>query len=661
MDQRRPSGHEDEELDLTEHGNGRPGPGGQPPPKDTDSTEGVRIIGAEEAAEAIEHGQRHRPAGRGPAPLLRPPRVALGRSPPRPALPPRPEHRVDHRAAPPPRQRARAAAAAPLDRAPHRRGAGRPPRPRARRVRRWVTRTTSTPGRRIATAGPRWRDSASDWDEPDYDAEAMSHDDDTRVGALDETERPEPDDFFGFDESPTVEAAGGRVRQADPDGPLTRGHGDVSDDFDRESGSDVRTGRPDADPATRVVRTGLRARATGDQGPSDPHPLRGIPDRDVGIAIATGVGPGRRRPGAALARAGLGHGARDRCDRGRRRRALQRAAAGRLPAGHAARPGRHRARSSWRRTGRARPPYPWSLGLTVIATLLWYLIGVSRNQPTMNVAVSLLVVLYVGLLGSFAALILTFPDEHGVGVLIAVVLAVVANDVGALVVGRQWGHARLAPDISPSKTVEGLHRRARWPPIVVTTIAVGIIGWAPFDGIGQALALGLVVAVVAPARRPVRVDDQARPRREGHGQRPARPRRPPRPLRRPAVRPAGGLLPLPAARDLLSDRCPAVRAGAGSEDGTLKRVAVLGSTGSIGTQALDVIRASPDRYEVVALGAASSVDLLAEQAVEFRPRVVAIADDALGPPSWPSASARASRSWPARPRWPTWPPRPTSW
>ena len=55
-------------------------------------------------------------------------------------------------------------------------------------------------------------------------------------------------------------------------------------------------------------------------------------------------------------------------------------------------------------------------------------------------------------------------------------------------------------------------------------------------------------------------------------------------------------------------------------------VAVLGSTGSIGTQAIDVIRADPDRYEVVALGASSSVELLAEQARDLRPRVVALAD-----------------------------------
>jgi len=59
-------------------------------------------------------------------------------------------------------------------------------------------------------------------------------------------------------------------------------------------------------------------------------------------------------------------------------------------------------------------------------------------------------------------------------------------------------------------------------------------------------------------------------------------------------------------------------------------VAVLGSTGSIGTQTLDVVAARPDEFDVVALGAARSVDLLVEQAKAFRPEVVAIADASLG-------------------------------
>jgi 1-deoxy-D-xylulose-5-phosphate reductoisomerase len=58
----------------------------------------------------------------------------------------------------------------------------------------------------------------------------------------------------------------------------------------------------------------------------------------------------------------------------------------------------------------------------------------------------------------------------------------------------------------------------------------------------------------------------------------------------------------------------------------VRTVAVLGSTGSIGTQTLDVVRASPADYEVVALAAGSSVDALAAQVAEHRPRLVVIGD-----------------------------------
>jgi 1-deoxy-D-xylulose-5-phosphate reductoisomerase len=57
------------------------------------------------------------------------------------------------------------------------------------------------------------------------------------------------------------------------------------------------------------------------------------------------------------------------------------------------------------------------------------------------------------------------------------------------------------------------------------------------------------------------------------------------------------------------------------------RVAIAGSSGSIGVQTLDVIRAEHGRYEVVALGVGSSIDALIAQANEFRPKVVAVADE----------------------------------
>ena len=61
-----------------------------------------------------------------------------------------------------------------------------------------------------------------------------------------------------------------------------------------------------------------------------------------------------------------------------------------------------------------------------------------------------------------------------------------------------------------------------------------------------------------------------------------------------------------------------------------QRVAILGSTGSIGTNTLDVIARHPERFEVVALSAATQVDAMLAQVVRFNPRMVAMASEAHG-------------------------------
>lgn len=58
-----------------------------------------------------------------------------------------------------------------------------------------------------------------------------------------------------------------------------------------------------------------------------------------------------------------------------------------------------------------------------------------------------------------------------------------------------------------------------------------------------------------------------------------------------------------------------------------RNIAILGSTGSIGTQALDIVRANPDKFEIYALTANENVDLLIKQAVEFMPEVVVICNE----------------------------------
>jgi 1-deoxy-D-xylulose-5-phosphate reductoisomerase len=60
----------------------------------------------------------------------------------------------------------------------------------------------------------------------------------------------------------------------------------------------------------------------------------------------------------------------------------------------------------------------------------------------------------------------------------------------------------------------------------------------------------------------------------------------------------------------------------------MKRLAILGSTGSIGEQTLDVVASHPDRFQVVSLAAGRNVERLIEQARRFEPRVVSVADPA---------------------------------
>jgi 1-deoxy-D-xylulose-5-phosphate reductoisomerase len=58
----------------------------------------------------------------------------------------------------------------------------------------------------------------------------------------------------------------------------------------------------------------------------------------------------------------------------------------------------------------------------------------------------------------------------------------------------------------------------------------------------------------------------------------------------------------------------------------IKRISLLGSTGSIGTQTLDIVTEYPDRFKIVGMTAGGNIDLFAEQIRKFQPEIVAIAD-----------------------------------
>jgi phosphatidate cytidylyltransferase len=140
---------------------------------------------------------------------------------------------------------------------------------------------------------------------------------------------------------------------------------------------------------------------------------------------------------------------------------------------------------------------PLVLGLVVVFTLLWYLVGVVRDRPTVNVAVTLLGFMWVGFLGSFAALLLDprmFPNRHGVALLLGAAVTTVGYDIGSFLVGKKFGRHHLAPAISPNKTWEGLIGGTVASVLVGAVVVSQISPWTTTRGI----ALGLVVAVAAP-------------------------------------------------------------------------------------------------------------------------------------------------------------------
>lgn len=137
---------------------------------------------------------------------------------------------------------------------------------------------------------------------------------------------------------------------------------------------------------------------------------------------------------------------------------------------------------------------PLVTALMVVFTLAWFLIGVSKAKPTVNVAVTVLAFVWVGLLGSYSALLLRLPDGNGMAFLVAAVIVTIAYDTGAYLGGSLFGRRPMAPLISPNKTWEGLIAGTAAAFLVGALLVQAIGPWTFLTG----AALGLVVAVVAP-------------------------------------------------------------------------------------------------------------------------------------------------------------------
>jgi phosphatidate cytidylyltransferase len=304
----------------------------------------------------------------------------------------------------------------------------------------------------LSNRQPRWRE-GSDWEEADFEDDALLADDGDRMGALDE-HRPERDVFtFGGEEDEEFE-----------DEPVP------------------------ARPQTTRIRTRVPAEPV-DYGASGG---RGS-DRDLPVAIGAGVAIGvvaliafSRGPAwaAAIATIVVVAAAAEAFDVFRRSGYKPATLLG-LVATVSLMLG------AYIRGERA---IPLVLALSVMFSMLWYLFGVVRARPALNLGVTFLGLLWVGFLGSFATLMLRYPDREGVAFLLGTVLAVVANDVGALFFGRQFGNTALAPEISPNKSWEGFGGGLLLSVIVCVAIVSRIHPW----DLKSAFLLALVASIVGP-------------------------------------------------------------------------------------------------------------------------------------------------------------------
>ena len=135
--------------------------------------------------------------------------------------------------------------------------------------------------------------------------------------------------------------------------------------------------------------------------------------------------------------------------------------------------------------------------LLVAATFLWHLVGVDRRaDPVRSTAATLLVFSWVGVFGSYGALLLApslFPHRTGIAYLLGALIVAVAYDVGALAVGAWLGRHPLSA-VSPSKTWEGVLGGT----VAAIVLAVAVVRLVHPWTLGEAAALGVVVAVVSP-------------------------------------------------------------------------------------------------------------------------------------------------------------------
>ena len=124
-----------------------------------------------------------------------------------------------------------------------------------------------------------------------------------------------------------------------------------------------------------------------------------------------------------------------------------------------------------------------------------FLLALTRSRLTnvsWSISATIFGIAWIGLPLAHAIFLRELP--HGDGLLIDVLVATFIGDTGAYLVGRAWGRRKLAPDISPNKTVEGLLGG-----LVAATFAFWAAGlYQDWLSGWDALLLGFLVAITAP-------------------------------------------------------------------------------------------------------------------------------------------------------------------